>query len=67
MAKENVNEKPLPQKIEARLGELVQMGEFDKGDVAHCRRSYWGARADWHQILIDCYEMALRRPEMEMA
>jgi hypothetical protein len=37
------------------------MGEFDQGDLAHCRRSYWTARADWHKILIDCYNAALER------
>jgi hypothetical protein len=63
MAERNVNEKtqPLPQKIEIRLAELVQMGEFDRGDVAHCRTSYWAAREDWHRILIDCYDTALER------
>jgi hypothetical protein len=57
--------KPLPQKIEKRLAELVQMGEFDKGDVNHCRASYWNARDDWHKILIDCYEEAKRRTQHE--
>lgn len=51
----------LPAKIEQRLGELVQIGEFDQEDVAHCRASYWTARDDWHKILVDCYEIALRR------
>jgi len=53
--------KPLPPKIEKRLAELVQMGEFDRGDVNHCRSSYWSARNDWHTILIDCYDEAARR------
>lgn len=63
MAKQNVTEKtqPLPQKIEKRLAELQQMGEFDQGDVSHCRRTYWAARDDWHKILIDCYEAAKSR------
>lgn len=63
MGERNVNEKPraLPQKIEQRLADLVQLGEFDQGDVQHCRRSYWGARDDWHQILIACYDSALAR------
>lgn len=51
----------LPHKIELRMNELVQMGEFDQLDVAHCRRTYWSARADWHQILIDCYATAQQR------
>jgi hypothetical protein len=55
------NTQPLPSKIEQRLDTLVQMGEFDQGDVRHCRASYWGARDDWHKILIDCYAMALER------
>lgn len=63
MAKRNVNEMPaaLPGKIERRLAELVQMGEFDQGDVNHCRASYWDARDDWHKILVDCHEEAQRR------
>jgi len=63
MAERNVNEKlqPLPPKVERRLAELVQMGEFDQGDVRHCRTSYWSARDDWHKILIDCHDMALAR------
>lgn len=63
MAKTNVDHQhqPLPQKIEQRLAELLSMGEFDQGDVAHCRRSYWAARADWHKILVDCHDAALVR------
>ena len=63
MAKTNVNDQhqPLPQKIEQRLAELVSLGEFDQGDVAHCRCSYWAARADWHKILIDCHDAAMVR------
>lgn len=63
MAERNVNEKQraLPGKIEQRLADLVQMGEFDQGDVNHCRASYWAARDDWHKILIDCYEAARKR------
>jgi len=63
MAKTNANDQhqALPQKIEQRLAELLSMGEFDQGDVAHCRRSYWAARADWHKILIDCHDAALAR------
>jgi len=63
MAKTNANDQhqALPQKIEQRLAELLSMGEFDQGDVAHCRRSYWSARADWHKILIDCHDAALAR------
>lgn len=63
MGERNVTEKPapLPQKIERRLAELVQLGEFDQGDVRHCRTSYWSARDDWHKILIDCHDMALAR------
>jgi len=51
----------LPGKIEQRLAELVQMGEFDQADIAHCRSTYWSARDDWHNILFDCYDMAKRR------
>jgi len=63
MAKTNANDQhqALPQKIEQRLAELLSMGEFDQGDLAHCRRSYWAARADWHKILVDCYDAALAR------
>ena len=63
MAKINANDQhqALPQKIEQRLAELHSMGEFDQGDLAHCRRSYWAARADWHKILVDCYDAALTR------
>lgn len=61
MGKTNVIDKPLPAKIEKRLADLVGMGEFGQDDVAHCRRTYWTAREDWHQILIDCYEMAKTR------
>ena len=63
MDKRNVTEalRPLPQKIEMRLAELLEMGEFDKGEVAWCRAAYWGARDDWHKILVDCHDEALRR------
>ena len=63
MAKKNANDQhqALPPKIEQRLAELHSMGEFDQGDLAHCRRSYWAARADWHKILVDCYDAALAR------
>ena len=63
MAKTKANDQhqTLPQKIEQRLAELHSMGEFDQGDLAHCRRSYWAARADWHKILVDCYDAALAR------
>lgn len=56
-----MNEIPLPPKIEKRLAELVGMGEFDQGDVHHCRTSYWSARDDWHKILVDCHEAAVAR------
>lgn len=63
MAKTNVNDQhqPLPEKIERRLAELLSMGEFDQGDMAHCRRTYWAARADWHKILVDCHDAAIAR------
>jgi len=63
MAKTNANDQhqALLQKIEQRLAELLSMGEFDQGDLAHCRRSYWAARADWHKILVDCHDAALAR------
>jgi hypothetical protein len=65
MDERKVNEKQraLPGKIEQRLAELAQMNEFDQGDVAHCRRTYWIEREAWHQILIDCYERALKRQQ----
>jgi len=65
MAQRKVTEtqRALPPKIEKRLADLAQLGEFDQGDVNHCRRSYWGARDDWHQILIDCYAAALARQQ----
>ena len=53
--------KPLPQKIERRLAELVDMGEFDQGDVKHCRATYWSARDDWHTILVDCHTRGVER------
>jgi hypothetical protein len=65
MGERKVTEKqqPLPPKIERRLADLVQLEEFDQGDVRHCRCSYWGARDAWHQILIDCYAVALARQQ----
>lgn len=51
----------LPPKIEARLAELRQMGEFDASEVRWCRATYWAARDDWHQILVACYEQATQR------
>ena len=57
----NAKPKPLPPKIEQRLAELLRLGEFDQGEVAWCRRAYWGARDDWHTTLINCYEVALAR------
>jgi hypothetical protein len=57
----SVERRALPEKIEKRLAALVQMGEFDQGDVEHCRHSYWEAREDWHKILIDCYQAARAR------
>jgi hypothetical protein len=63
MAERNANEQPrqLPAKIERRLAELAHLGDFDQGDVAHCRRTYWGARDDWHRILVDCHARAVER------
>jgi hypothetical protein len=63
MAERNANEQPrhLPAKIEQRLAALVHLGDFDQGDVAHCRRTYWAARDDWHHILIDCHARAAER------
>jgi hypothetical protein len=61
MAERNVNgNAPLPQKIEQRLADLVQMGEFDQCDVKQCRAGYWSARDTWHTILVDCYDSAIR-------
>jgi hypothetical protein len=53
--------RPLPEKIEQRLAELLALAEFDEGEVAWCRRSYWGARDDGHKILVACHDMAMRR------
>jgi hypothetical protein len=63
MARENVTNRPqpLPPKIEHRLAELLRLGEFDQGEVAWCRRTYWDARDDWHTTLINCYDVALAR------
>lgn len=63
MAIENVTNKPrpLPLKIEHRLAELLRLGEFDRDEVAWCRRTYWSARDDWHTTLINCYQVALAR------
>lgn len=65
MAERNVTQKPkaIPAKIEKRIAELVQLEEFDAGDVAHCRAAYWSARDDWHQILVDCYAAAQQRQQ----
>ncbi|MDB5911181.1 MAG: hypothetical protein JWP34_5298 [Massilia sp.] len=51
----------LPAKIEARLTELLKMKEFDMGEVQWCRATYWGARDDWHKILVACNAVALAR------
>lgn len=40
---------------------MLLMGEFDQAEVSWCRATYWGARDDWHQILIACYDQANRR------
>lgn len=63
MAERNVKERPraLPHKIELRLADLLRLGDFDQDDIAHCRRTYWSARDDWHQILIDCHARAIER------
>jgi hypothetical protein len=61
--KVNENQRALPGKIEQRLADLVGLGEFDQGDVHHCRTSYWAARDDWHKILVDCYDTALARQQ----
>lgn len=63
MAKTNVTPStpPLPAKIEKRLADLQQMGEFDQREVEWCRRAYWSARSDWHVILVACFEQAQRR------
>jgi hypothetical protein len=53
--------RPLPAKIEARLMELLKMKEFDMQEVNWCRTTYWGARDDWHKILIACLAAALAR------
>jgi ADP-ribosylglycohydrolase len=52
---------PLPEKVDRRLEELLEMKEFDAGEVAWCRATYWAARADWHKTLVDCYAAALAR------
>lgn len=51
----------LPARVEARLVELADMGEFPPDDVAECRQRYWGARDDWHGILVRCYDRAKLR------
>lgn len=69
MAKTNVNfqHQPLPEKIERRIAELIEMGEFDQQDVDHCRSTYWAARGVWHEILVACYETALQRQQRAAA
>lgn len=59
--KVNDRRRPLPEKIERRLAELLEMGEFDQSEVHWCRRAYWAARDDWHKILMACYDTALQR------
>jgi|SRR5450830_37877 len=67
MDQRNVNDRrrPLPDKIERRLAELLTRGEFDQGEEDWCRRSYWSARDDWHSILVACYESARARARSE--
>ena len=55
------NTEALPVKIENRLMELVQMKEFNLGEVEECRRTYWVHRAEWHTILVNCHNRALVR------
>lgn len=55
------NIEALPEKIEARLAELVQMKEFNVAEVEECRRTYWARRAEWHTILVNCHNRALAR------
>lgn len=57
------NTKALPAKIENRLTELVKMKEFNVAEVALCRRTYWERRAEWHAILVNCHNAALKRLE----
>lgn len=53
--------KDLPPKIEKRLGDLVEMEEFDMEEVRCCRQTYWEDRDTWHQTLINCFERAQER------
>lgn len=52
---------PIPVKIQQRLADLLTMGEFDEAEVNWCRSTYWGARDDWHRILVACFDAALIR------
>ncbi len=58
---EQKNTESLPAKIESRLMELVQMKEFNGDEVALCRRTYWQRRPEWHAILVNCHNAALKR------
>lgn len=55
------NTEALPAKIESRLAELVQMKEFNLAEVDECRRTYWARRGEWHTILVNCHDRALKR------
>ncbi|CAB3861153.1 hypothetical protein EUC41_31105 [Achromobacter denitrificans] len=58
---EQKNTEALPAKIESRLMELLQMGEFNLSEVEECRRTYWARRGEWHTILVNCHNRALER------
>ena len=53
--------RPIPEKIEKRLMELLKMEEFDMQEVELCRATYWSARSDWHITLVNCYDSAIER------
>lgn len=53
--------KPLPERVEKRLADLVEMQEFDAEEVECCRQTYWDDRDGWHSILIGCYDRAQQR------
>lgn len=60
--------KPLPDKIEARLAELIAMKEFNEYEAEYCRRTYWNIfsdgslqRKEWHSLLVTSYDRAKAR------
>lgn len=53
--------KALPERVEKRLADLVEMEEFDMEEVGYCRQTYWEDRDGWHQTLVNCFDRAQQR------